>query len=116
MEPRARHLDLDDSEVVAITRAPGLLRIELRQYRADVWRNFLVRAAGQISEHISYFIGAGVTATHPSPETPLDLVEYAESGFGYLELGGHLKSEPWFLADRVQQNRDHGIGARWFAT
>ena len=44
-----------------------------------------------------FYVGHNITAPHPDPSSPLDWVEYAEQGHGYLELGGHRGSESWFL-------------------
>ena len=90
-------VDLDDSRVIAIQREPGRLFIELEQTRANRATRITVAASGVSREDAEYYIGHNVTAPHPSPASPLDYIEFAEQGPDYLELGGYLKSESWYV-------------------
>ena len=92
-----RHLDLEDSRVIAIQREPGRLLIQLEQTRSDQATLITIAASGVSREEAEYYVGHNVTAPHPNPAAPLDYVEFAEQGPDYLELGGYLNSEPWYL-------------------
>jgi len=92
-----RRLDLDDSRVISIQREPGRVFIELEQTRNNRSTLITVAASGVSREDAEYYIGHNVTAPHPSPAAPLDYVEFAEQGPDFVELGGYLNSQSWYL-------------------
>lgn len=89
-------VDLDDSRVLQVRRTGNVIVIELEQRRDSGAKSIAVVASGVTTEDAAYYIGHDVTAPHPNPELPLDFIETAEIGPGYLELGGYLKNESWF--------------------
>jgi hypothetical protein len=97
MVPSAIRIDLDDSRVLVIKRESGVVTIELEQSRGSITRRFLVVASDVTQENAEYYIGHNVTASHPDPALPLDYIEFAEQGPGYLELGGYKHNESWFV-------------------
>ena len=90
-------LDLDDSTVVEIVRDTDRVSIELEQTRNKLSKFITIQASGGLREKAQYYIGQNVTADHPDPSKPLDYIEYAERGANYIELGGFLENEPWFV-------------------
>lgn len=93
----ATYVDLDDSRVAHVDRASCNLTIELHQLRGAASKRLLIKATGVTKECAEYYIGHNITAPHPDSVLPLDFVDYAERGPDYLEFGGRLKGESWFV-------------------
>lgn len=85
----ACRVDLDDSRVVAVSRLPGRVVIELEQKRSSRTQRIEVRVAGVSTEHAEHYIGHKITIPNPNPELPLDYIEYAEPGPNHIELQGY---------------------------
>ncbi|MBB5358058.1 hypothetical protein HDE76_001264 [Rhodanobacter sp. ANJX3] len=96
-------LVIEDSEISSVVRSANDIRISLNQAH-------LIRSGGAtpeachatllltevISESAHYYVGAGVTATHPNPRLPLDFILACTYSQGTLNLQGMLRNEPWF--------------------
>lgn len=93
----ATRVDLDDSRVLQVRREQGVVVIDLEQHRGGTTKHIAVVASGVTQEDAEYYIGHNVTAPHPDPTLPLDYIEFAEQASDYLELGGYLKNESWFV-------------------
>jgi len=96
-------LDIEDSEIAAVARSANEIRISLNQaqlIRSEGLRRETCRATllltGFISESAHYYVGTGVTATHPNPSMPIDLILACTYSQGTLNLQGMLLNEPWF--------------------
>jgi len=100
------HADLDDSRVVNVRRENGNVIIDLERFGTE---HIHVRANGVSHEDAEYYVGGRVTAPHPDPNFPLDLIEVAKIGSGILELQGYFKSESWYVwrivADSIEIDR-----------
>jgi hypothetical protein len=96
-QPEANRVDLDDSSVVAVSRTPGRIVIKLEQKRNNKAQHIEVRVTEVSREIAEYYVGHEVTAPHPSPELPLDYIEYAELGPNHVELQGYLKNDSWYV-------------------
>ena len=93
----ATRIDLDDSLVLQVRREQGVVMIDLEQRRGITTKHIAVVALGVTREDAEYYVGHNVTAPHPDPTLPLDYIEFAEQAPGYIELGGYLKNESWFV-------------------
>ena len=100
----AARVDLDDCHVVGVTREDHCVVVELEQRRNKSKERIVVRAADVSEEVAEYYVGERVTAPHPDPTLPLDYIEYAEQGPGYLEFQGYLRNESWFVWRIVAPN------------
>lgn len=96
-DPAATRVDLDDFRVCQIQRKKGSVTIELEQRRGGTTKHIVVVASGVTREDAEYYIGSNITAPHPEPSMPLDYIQFAEGGPGYLEFGGNRKGESWFV-------------------
>jgi hypothetical protein len=95
--PDTMRVDLDESRVVAVSRDAGRVVIELLQQRGGETRRIEVLVADVSKEVAEHYVGHNITAAHPSPEFPLDCIEYAEQGPAHLELQGYLQNDCWYL-------------------
>ena len=96
-------LDIEDSEIAGVARSANEIRISLK--RAHLIRSegaapevchATLLLTGVMSESAHYYVGAGVTATHPNPSLPLDFILACTYSRGTLNLQGMLLNEPWF--------------------
>jgi hypothetical protein len=96
-EKPANNFDLGDSSITDIQRGSDRLLVKLDQRRNGYSKHITIRVSGNFKESTAYYIGHNVTAPHPDTNLPLDYIEQSEQGADYLELGGYLNSEPWYV-------------------
>jgi hypothetical protein len=89
---------LEDRRVIAIHRSGSELLLDLETVRDDEpVRRVMLNLNGVVAERAHYYIGLKVTAPHPDPSSPLDLIEVAEYEAPKLSLQGYRNSEPWYV-------------------
>jgi hypothetical protein len=89
---------LEERKVIAIRRSTSDVLLDLETVRGDEpVRRVTLHLNGVTAERAHYYIGDKVTAPHPDPSWPLDLIEVAEYEAPKLSLQGYRNSEPWYV-------------------
>jgi hypothetical protein len=108
-------LDLEDSEILRVTRSDGRLMIEFD--RARVWNEGAstriegveIHLEGVAGEDIEADAGEQYSSVGPGIEVPLNSVAVVEYSPGVLELQGYKNRVPWY----VWRIHAAGISVRW---